>query len=443
MHCAGRGRGAGVHRGVSPRPEPNDARATCYRCFKPESMCVCPSIETVDNRTGVFVLQHPRERAHPIGTARFVELGLRRSEVHVAHFVDGAPRARFDVPPGTGLLYPGPDARELGVLTPGPGAALDEASGEPRGLAAASRAPAHLIALDGTWAHARKLYAANPWLQRLPHYRIEPQAPSNYRIRKEPSPSCLSTLESVLAALRLLEPETAGLDGLQRAFDAMVDRQLEQMQRGAGRVHRAPRTRLFRRMPRWLAEEFDSLVMVYAEALPETGVGRMPASQRDLLQLVALRVRSGELFERLVLPRRGVLDEARLESVGLSMSDFDDAIAPHAVGAALDRFVAPGERLAAWNRSTPSLMHEATGLRHRVMLVKPQVSAYASDVVDALDHEGAHVDLRGTLDELATGLGLEGADVPIAARARGRAHERVVNVVRVARWLREQSRRAV
>ena len=72
--------------------------------------------------------------------------------------------------------------------------------------------PAHLIALDGTWSHARKLYVQNPWLHALPHYRIDPSAPSNYRIRREPSPSHLSTLESVLAALRSLEPETEGLD---------------------------------------------------------------------------------------------------------------------------------------------------------------------------------------------------------------------------------------
>ena len=54
----------------------------CYECHKPRGLCVCGNIPRVDNRTSILVLQHPRERLHPIGTARFVRLGLARGECH-------------------------------------------------------------------------------------------------------------------------------------------------------------------------------------------------------------------------------------------------------------------------------------------------------------------------------------------------------------------------
>jgi DTW domain-containing protein YfiP len=62
-------------------------------------------------------------------------------------------------------------------------------------------------------------------LQTLPHVSLTPSEPSRYRLRREPKQSYVATIEAVACALRLLEPETAGLDGLLRTFTAMIDRQ--------------------------------------------------------------------------------------------------------------------------------------------------------------------------------------------------------------------------
>jgi len=201
---------------------PFTPRETCYVCFKPRSTCICASIVPIDNRTGVFVLQHPREWAHPIGTARLVDLGLSKSEVVVA--VSTAELLTpIALPPRTGLLFPRDDARDL------------------EGLPAEER-PEHLLVLDGTWRQARSLYRHNPWLRGLAHYRLSPSAPSRYRIRKEPRPDYVSTLESVLLALRILEPETCGHAGLLAAFDAMIDTQVRHME--ASERRRAEQERL-------------------------------------------------------------------------------------------------------------------------------------------------------------------------------------------------------
>ena len=64
-------------------------------------------------------------------------------------------------------------------------------------------APAHLVVIDGTWDQAHRVYRDNAWIRALPHYRLHPDAPSNYRIRREPRFECLSTLEAVAIAIRI------------------------------------------------------------------------------------------------------------------------------------------------------------------------------------------------------------------------------------------------
>ena len=202
----------------------SSGRETCYACFKPGPLCLCGRVPAVANRTRVTIVQHPRERRHPIGTARIAQLGLVNASLLVPRAV--APRS-LRVPlgpaPGLALLFPGPDARNLADL---------EAAERPSGL----------VVLDGTWSQARALLRENPALQSLPRLSLLPRAPSRYRIRKQPRSHFISTIEAIVEALHLLEPETPGLDGLLRAFDTMIDEQVVY-------AHRNPR-RPLRKMAR-------------------------------------------------------------------------------------------------------------------------------------------------------------------------------------------------
>lgn len=184
-----------------------DFREECYRCFRAASVCICDEVPTIDNRTKVVVLQHHRELLHPIGTARIARLGFEKQEVRVARR-----HQKLAITPyrksKTALLYPHPQARNLDQLAP-------------------NEYPEHLIVLDGTWAQASSMYRANHWLHELPHLLIRPSQESNYRIRRQPKEGCLSTIEALVQALRILEPETQDLDELLRVFDQMVDCQLK------------------------------------------------------------------------------------------------------------------------------------------------------------------------------------------------------------------------
>lgn len=192
---------ASRRRSVAPSHRP-----ACYVCFKPQVACICASIEQVENQTGIIILQHPRERLHAVGTSRIARLGLAKVRVEwCTQWADGsAIRARL--PKRAALLYPADGARELATLP-------------------IEARPRHLVVIDGTWFHAKKIYDTHRWLRDLPRVSLTPNAPSRYRIRREPQAWCIATIEAIVDALRIIEPQTVGLDGLLRCFSSMVDRQ--------------------------------------------------------------------------------------------------------------------------------------------------------------------------------------------------------------------------
>jgi DTW domain-containing protein YfiP len=200
-------------RGVDPHEDEDGIRverAFCYRCHKAAVVCLCDRIRVVSNRTGILIFQHPRERFHALGTARIAQLGLERCRVLEARGSSGGIARAFDPPPRTGVLYPGAGSIPL------EGVRREEL-------------PEHLVVLDGTWAHAHALYRDNAWLRELPHYELSPAEPSRYRVRREPKERCVSTIESIVCALQIIEPESEGLSHLLRVFDSMIDDQIRYM----------------------------------------------------------------------------------------------------------------------------------------------------------------------------------------------------------------------
>ncbi|TKV92786.1 hypothetical protein SEVIR_9G183200v4 [Setaria viridis] len=81
----------------------------------------------------------------------------------------------------------------------------------------------HLIVLDGTWAKAQRMYHENPWLQLLPHVKLESDRVSLYsEVRHEPRAGCLSTIESIVVAMKKLGEDSKELDDLLDVFESMI-----------------------------------------------------------------------------------------------------------------------------------------------------------------------------------------------------------------------------
>ncbi|XP_057486398.1 uncharacterized protein LOC130772525 [Actinidia eriantha] len=81
----------------------------------------------------------------------------------------------------------------------------------------------NLIVLDGTWAKAKRVYSENPWLKILPHVKLDLGKMSLYgEVRNQPRAGCLSTIESIVYALKAVGDETDGLENLLEVFESMV-----------------------------------------------------------------------------------------------------------------------------------------------------------------------------------------------------------------------------
>jgi DTW domain-containing protein YfiP len=263
----------------------NAPREVCVACGKARVTCVCEHITPVHNRTEIVVLQHPRERGHAIGTARFVELGLARSRVVIAGS-EGGLRSALDLPADAAVLYPSPEAEDLSTLAP-------------------EQMPKTLLVIDGTWAHAHTVVRENPWIKTLRPVRFTPESESRYRIRREPRADYVSTLEAVVEALRIMEPGLQGLDGLLRAFDHMIDVQIayRETRPGTGRIRKVSRP--FVGVPPAIGEHFARLVVV------DLVFTRAPDYAHVLARFVARRMHDGATFAR---DGFAALDEASLEA---------------------------------------------------------------------------------------------------------------------------------
>lgn len=215
-----------------------EGRPTCARCRRAAVVCVCACVDRalggkrdarIQNRTRVHIMQDRHEFRRALGSAVVCALALERCDVRVL-FEDlrakgdavAPPKEMYGVPfENLGLLWPSEEAVDLETYA----RERTEAS-----TSTSTKRHTHtlegLIVLDTTWHRAKAMYHRIPWLERVPKYRIDPRRKSNYRIRKQPNDACLSTAECVSEALVALEPDI-GAERLSRAFDYMIDDQLD------------------------------------------------------------------------------------------------------------------------------------------------------------------------------------------------------------------------
>ena len=372
---------------------PTITRERCYACFRPRGDCFCAAIPRIDNRTEVLILQHVHERFHPFNTARIVRRALANSSLLVDQ--TSCLAARLALRSRAGLLYPGAEATLIGDLP-------------------LHRRTEQLVVLDGTWHHVKTFLRDIPALCGLPRYRLAPTSPSRYRIRREPSAAALSTVEAIVAALRVLEPETAGWDQLLAAFDCMVERQLAHPKAEYGWRRNTRRNRTALNIPLALLGDLDNVVVAYAEsAAGERGTKRSP---RPPVYWVAQRLGSGEQFACAIQPD-APLQEAFLRHLELSQNDFAAALTPAEACRSWAEFQRPGDTLAVYQQSTATLLSCIAASFASCLVLKS---------VD-LQSDRSH----GTLDELLAAEGIAAGP----AQHPSRAGKRLANAVAYVRHL--------
>lgn len=330
---------------VEGTPVPTGRRAVCARCARPADACYCHALTTLETRSLVVVLQHPREAGMPFGTARMAQLCLPSAELHVGIAWDGSEvlqRIGRDAERPPVLLHPGPGARDIHRDPP--------------------RTPVTLVVLDGTWPQTRAMVRASPALARLPRFTFTPPEPSRYRIRREPRADYVSTIEALAHVLGVLEEDGERFRALLRPLDAMVDAHLaaradrRSPRREISKTRRSP----YEALPDVLRRPRDDLVLVFADAnawprgVPERVHGD------ELVHWVAHRPGTHDTFSCVLAPRTPLAPDIPRHTE-LAATTLLDGESVEAFLAAFSSFLRPGDTIASWGYHGLRLLRDCGG----------------------------------------------------------------------------------
>lgn len=388
-----KGRRRKAERGVKAK-----TRKRCYVCFRPQDLCYCDSIPRISNRTQVLIVQHVGERFHPFNTARIVQRGLRRCQIVVGHNRDFS-TGRVTIEPDAVLLYPEEDpAKCAGITYPA--------------------RPSQLVVVDGTWHQAKTIVRDWPQLQALPRLRLTPSLPGRYRIRREPNPQSLSTVEATVQALTFLEPETEGLGRLLDAFEVMVADQMARRSRVQGKRQKIRTAGTYNQYPRALFLPAPQLVVAYGEASPKSQRGGTDTTLP--VNWVAQRLATGERFER-HLQQTATLPTTVREHMQVAGVAPEECVSALQFQGAWGRFLRPHDVLVVYHARTAQLLQRACGGHLQTLVLKSICGKTRAD--------------SGSLEEVLRTLELDTCN----AWGPTRAHQRLAMAVTLVKHFRQRA----
>ena len=182
-----------------------------------------------------MILTHPIEVRRRIATGRMSHLCLQNSELIVGHDYSRNHKVNAilaDDSYHSVILYPGRQSLNISSWS------IEEKSG----LVPAGKKLAVFV-IDGTWNTARKMLHLSSNLKALPQICFTPVRLSTFRVRKQPAPECVSTIEAIHQCIELLGTETREHDKLLKVFDQLVEQQLVFVKRANSRhTRRAERS---------------------------------------------------------------------------------------------------------------------------------------------------------------------------------------------------------
>lgn len=193
----------------------------CLHCRRRLLTCVCAYLRPFKTQSRFVILMHPMEfKKEKVGTGRFSHLILENSEVIVDVGFDQNPRFQEvlkDQSYETVILYPGMETIDLSDSN-----SKSKLSGK----------PLQFIVIDGTWPCAKKMMKLTTTLHHLPRVSFNTRRISEFQVKHQPMPGCLSTVESihqVLVDLNLLGLEKSGgkEENLMDVFRQTVKQQME------------------------------------------------------------------------------------------------------------------------------------------------------------------------------------------------------------------------
>ena len=192
----------------------------CLTCRRRLLTCICDHIHPFKTASRFIILMHPMEfKKEKVGTGRFSHLILENSEVLVDVGFDENPRLHEllnDPEYESFVLYPGVETIDLGTTE----------------LKDKLQRKAQFFVIDGTWPCAKKMMKLTTLLHDLPRVSFRNDRISEFKVKHQPMPGCLSTVESlhqVIQELNRMGLEETGSahENLMEVFRHTVNQQIQ------------------------------------------------------------------------------------------------------------------------------------------------------------------------------------------------------------------------
>lgn len=197
-----------------------DQREVCYKCYRPKSSCVCEyTINPIVTNTKFVILMHPKEyRKTKNGTGHMTNNSLENCELYVG--IDFTNHSRVnellnDKTYEAYILYP--DINSIKLNT-------QKLPNEKKAL---------VFIIDSTWPCSKKMLRLSKNLHNLKKVSFEHDKSSQFKIKTQPNQYCLSTIESTLCLLELLNLQNIenisanSLENFLTPFEKMVEYQVK------------------------------------------------------------------------------------------------------------------------------------------------------------------------------------------------------------------------
>ena len=201
-------------------PDSFYSREKCYECFRPKKSCMCQYIQKIDTQTQFVIIMHPKEfKKTKNNTGRFTHQSLPNSQIFVGidfNNNDIINELINDENNSCYVLYPGDDSVKLNHQT----------------IQQENKTNVIFI-IDSTWPCSNKILAVSKNISALPKVSFVHDKSSAYKIKTQPNEYCLSTIESTLCILELLNKHEIenisqeSLDNFLVPFHKMVEYQID------------------------------------------------------------------------------------------------------------------------------------------------------------------------------------------------------------------------
>lgn len=169
-----------------------DNREKCYNCYRPKTSCMCKYIHPISTNTQFIILMHPKEfRKTKNGTGHFTNLSLPNSKLFIG--IDFSNHKEIneileDKSKNCYVLYPHKNSIKLNTQT------IQDQNKQNV-----------IFIVDSTWACSRKMLRVSQNIDKLPKISFVHDKTSQFKIKTQPEIYCLSTIESTLCILELLD----------------------------------------------------------------------------------------------------------------------------------------------------------------------------------------------------------------------------------------------